>query len=452
MPLIILIIIILGVGLGVISFFVIKSFIAPKKAAALTQMLKQGKVSTVTRMAKQILAKEPRNIQAHYVLGQAYLLDNKPELALMEFKTVNQIGDFGGAVPEQEFRQKIGDLFEKYNQPEEALKEYLLLIKLDPHNGEYYYRAGKLFEARDKSEKALNYYRKTLQLEPRHPDAHYRLGILLYRNKKPVEAKAELEASVQVSPNNHKAYYYIGKLLKENHDYVGALHAFEKAQRDQEFKVKALVERGSCYLNTQSYENAIAELERAIKIASDPGSSETLFAKYFLAGVYEKTRNVDKAVELWEQVYAKKSSFRDVAEKLSQYQDIRTDDHVKDFHTAPMDQFYELCKGIAMALGLNVQDIKDIQNGCEILGVEQDSKMRNVRKIPKIIRFLRVAELIPESTVRSLHEEMKSQSVPRGIIITSSNFSRKAVDFASSRPIDLLGKDQLQKILKKVDI
>lgn len=452
MPLIILIIIILGVGLGVISFFIIKSFVMPKKVSNLEQMLKQGKSSAVTRGAKQLLAKEPRNIHAHYLLGQAYLQDNKPELALMEFKTVNQIADFSKAVPEKDFREKIAALFEKYNQAEEALKEYLLLIKLEPHNGEYFFKAGTLFEARDKSDKALNYYRKAIQLDPRHPEAHFRLGFLLYRNKKPVEAKAELDAAVSSNPGNYKAYYYIGKLLKDGHDYIGALHSFEKAQRDPEFKIKALVERGACYLNTQSYENAISELERAIKISNDPGAAETLFAKYFLANVYEKTRNVDKAVDLWEQIYSKKSSFRDVAEKLSQYQDIRTDDHVKDFHTTPMDQFYEMCKSIAAVIGLNVQNLKDIQNGCEILGVEAESKMRNVRKIPKLVRFLRIAELIPESTVRALHDEMKNQNVPRGIIVTSSSFSRKAVDFASNRPIDLLGKDQLQKILKKVEL
>jgi len=183
MPLILLIILILGAGLGVTTFFIIKSFIVPKKVSNLQQMLKQGKVQAVTRAAKQILSKEPRNIQAHYILGQAYLQDNKPELALMEFKTVNQIGDFSGSVPEKPFREEIGNLFEKYNQPEEALKEFLLLIKLDPHNADYYCRAGMLFEARDRSDKAVNYYRKAIQLEPRHPEAHYRLGYLLFRSK-----------------------------------------------------------------------------------------------------------------------------------------------------------------------------------------------------------------------------------------------------------------------------
>lgn len=452
MPLIILIIIIIGVAVAVITFFMIKTFIVPKKVANLIQMLKQGKSSTVARMAKQILSKEPKSSEAHYILGQAYLMENKPELALMEFKTVNQIGNFGGLVPEKEFREKIGSLFERYGQPEEALKEYLLLIKLEPNNPEYYYSAGTLFEARDKSEKAANYYRKTLQLDPRHSDAHFKLGELLYRNKKPVEAKKELELAINLNPENYRAYYYLGKLLKDNHDYVSALHALEKAQRDPEFKVKALIERGVSYIGTQSYDSAIAELDRAVKASDNPASNEALYAKYFLAACFEKKRNIDRAMDLWEEIYSQKKNFRDVAEKLSQYQDLRTDDRVKDYLTAPMDDFYEICKSLTGALNLTIRDISDTPNGCQVIAVDADTKMRNQRKIPRLIRYLRVAEMIPESTVRSLHEEMKTMNIPRGVLFSSSNFSRKAAEFAETRPIDLYNKDHLQKLLKKIKL
>ncbi len=453
MPLIILIIIIIGVAIGVITFFMIKTFIVPKKVSNLLQMLKQGKSSTVARMAKQIISKEPRNIEGHYILGQAYLQESKPELALMEFKTVNQLGDFGGLVPEKEFREKVGSLFERFGQPEEALKEYLLLIKLEPDNPDYYYQAGTLFESRDKSDKAANYYRKTIQLDPRHSDAHFKLGEILYRKKKPVEAKKELELSINLNPDNYKAYYYLGKLLKDNHDYVGALHSFEKAQRDPDFKVKALVERGVSYMGTQSFDSAITELDRAVKASADnPGSPETLYAKYFLAACYEKKRNIDRAMDLWEEIYSQKKNFRDVAEKLSQYQDLRTDDRVKDYLTAPMDDFYTICKSLTGALNLNVRDISDTPNGCQVVAMDTDTKMRNQRKIPRLIRYLRVAEMIPESTVRTLHEEMKSMNIPRGIIFSSSNFSRKAAEFAESRPIDLYNKDHLQTLLKKIKL
>ncbi|MEW6102104.1 MAG: tetratricopeptide repeat protein [Candidatus Omnitrophota bacterium] len=452
MPFIIILIVILGIAIGVITFFLIKSIIMPQKVATLSTLLKQGKTASVTRLAKQIIAKEPRNVEAHYLLGQAYLAENKPELALMEFKTVNQIGNFGGICPEKQFRKTIAELYKKFRQPEEALKEYLLLIKLEGDNADYYYKAGELFEERDRPDKAVNYYRKTIELDSRHSMAHYRLGQVLYRAKKPVEAKNELELAIKLQPDNFKAYFYIGRLLKENHDYIGALHAFEKAQRDTEFKVKALVERGACYMSMNSFESAITELERAVKSAENDSSAEILFGRYFLAMCYEKTRNIDKAIENWEFIYSKKSTFKDVAEKLAQYQELRADDKVKDFLTVSMPEFLEICKAVAMNMGLSIREIAEIPNGCQIFAVESDSKWRNIRKMPKLIRFLRVADLIDDSAVRSMHEEMKNLSITRGVIVASSNFSRKAIEFAETRPIDLLNKDKLQGLLKNINL
>lgn len=451
MPAIVFIIIFLGIGVGVITFFLVKSFIAPRRVASLENLYKQGKYSQAVKTAKAILAREPRNSEAHYFLGLAYLADGKYELALMELKTVNQIGEFSKACPETTFRRTIADLYRRFHLPEEALKEYLLLIKQEPAEAQHYFNAGEMFEERGKADKALGYYRKTVELQPGNGEALYRIGLLLYRSKKPLEAKDNFEKAMRYQPENAKIHYYLGKILKDNHDYVAALVAFEKAQRDSDLKIKALVERGACYMSTNNFEKAITELERASKLSENDTATETLYGRYFLATCYEKTRNIDKAIENWEKIYLKKPAFRDVAEKLSQYQDLRTDDRMKDYLTATMDEFYEICKGVTIKLGLSIRDVTDIPNGCQVIAVEGDSKWRGTKKMPKLLWFLRIPELIPETTVRALHEEMKQLSVTRGVIISSSNFSRKAVDFSESRPINLMGKEKLQEILKTID-
>jgi tetratricopeptide (TPR) repeat protein len=315
MPTVFIIVIILGIVIGAITFFVIRSIIAPKKVASLANLLKQGKTSAVVRTAKQILAREPRNPEAHYFLGMAYQEENKNELALMELQIVNQIGTFSAACPEIPFRKKIAELYKFFNQPEEALKEYLLLIKMEPEEAEYYYEAGLLFEKRERAEKASVYFRKTIELNPNHSDAHYHLGMILYRSKKPVEAKVEFELAIKIQPDNFKAYYFVGKLLKDNHDYTGALAAFEKAQRDPEQKVKALVERGGCYMSMNNMEKAISELDRAVKISTNETAPETLYGRYFLAMCYEKTREIDKDRAVGD-IYAKKDRTSGVFGKI----------------------------------------------------------------------------------------------------------------------------------------
>lgn len=452
MSVILPVILILGTGLGVITFFIIKSIIAPRIVSNLEDLIKQGKYSAATKSAKQILAKEPRNARAHYLLGKVYQGDNKPELALMEFKKVNELGDFSHGVKESEFRESIASLYRQFNQPEEALKEYILLSRLEPDNPEIFFNIGQLFEDRDRRDKAAQFYQKTIQLDERHSRAHFQLGYMAFRGKKLVEAKSEFDQAIRFDPDNYWAYFYIGKILKSNGDYVGALVAFEKAQRDPELKVRSLVERGHCYIQSNNLEKAVVELERAIKLTENESSGETLFARYYLGFCYEKGREIDKAVEQWEKIYAKKPAFQDVAEKLSQYQDLRRDDLMKEYLTASHDDFYEICKAISQTLNLNVRDIEDIRNGCQIIAVESETKWRGAKKIPKLMWFLRVPEMISESTVRSMYEAMKQLNVGRGIIISSSNFSKKARDFAETRPFNLIGQEKLQAVLKKINL
>lgn len=446
----IILIIILGVVIGFTTFFLIKSILAPKRVTRLATLVKQKKSSAALRVGKQIVAREPRNGDAHYFLGLAYLQDNKPELALMELKTVNEIGNFDGMVPEVTFRERIADLFARFNQPEEALKEYLLLIQKNQSNPDYYFRAGELFEQRGKGGRAVAYYKKAIEYEPSHDEAHMRMGTLLYRAKRPADARGYLETAVRFQPDNYEAHFYLGKIHKENKEYRSALTSFERAAKAQEFKSRALMERGVCYIKLKDMGRAISELERAVKLAStDPGSGEALYARYYLATAYEQTRKIELAVEQWEQIYKQRPNFQNVAEKLSQYQDLREDDRVKDFLTMGQEQFRETCGSIARSLGLRVQDVKDIDQGCEVLAYEAQSKWRNARQLPKLLWFVRVPELIDESRVRALHEEMKSQNVSRGIMISSSNYSRVAMDFAETRPIDLFNKDRLQEMLKR---
>lgn len=440
---------VLAVGLAIVAgiILIVRSLLAPKKVSSIERLYKQRKHAAAIKLAKKILLKDSRNADAHYLLGLCYLDDNKPELALMELKVVNQIGKFDGIVREVPFRIKIAELYAKFNQPEEALKEYLLLLKADPNNAEYYYQAGLLFEQRDRADKALAYYRKTISLDERHANAHARLGSLLYRAKHSAEAKTTLERAVRLQPENPQAQFFLGKLQKEGKEFNAAISSFEKASKDAAFKVKALVERGHCYMYLGDMSRAEAELQRGIKLATNQSAAELIFARYLLAAIFEQARRIEEAIEQWERIYSIKPDYRDVAQKLTNFQDLRTDDTLKDFLTAGQDQFIEMCKQATEALGLAVQDYKTIPGGCQIVGGEANTKWRNQRQLPTLIHYLRVTEPLEEATVRDFNELLRTQNLTRGIIVTSSNFSRMAQLFAENRPIELFDRDKLQQLL-----
>ena len=143
-PVAIVAVCVLGIFITGLLVFIIKGTVTPKKVDSIPKLIKQGKTQNAIKQAKQIIAKDSKNYIAHYYLGKAYLKENKTELAVIEYKLVNENALFGPQLDELSFRQEYAQLLMKYNQQQEALKNYLLLTKLDPNNPENFYNVGHL--------------------------------------------------------------------------------------------------------------------------------------------------------------------------------------------------------------------------------------------------------------------------------------------------------------------
>lgn len=435
-----------------LAVILIRSIFSPKRAATIEKYIKAGKYTTAIKRAKAIIAKNPRDAKAHYLLGKAYLADGRAELALVEFKSISKAA-FDSKAQEKEFRTITAQLYERFQQHDEALAEYALLIKLDPQNGTYHYAIGQLFEQTNKTEQAIFHYRQAISLNPRHAAAHAALGLLLFRSKMMSEAKQEISTALALEPDNTTALYYQGRLLRETKEYAQALSAFEKAARNADLRQKCFMERGLCYMDANSLDKAAFEFGRALKLTTSKNANpDTLRLRYAAATCFEKMRDIDHAIEQWEIIHTVMPNFKDVAEKLGQYRDIRSNDHMKEYLTAGPEAFLKLCKvATEQTFALSVQSQKEIKQGCAIIALEDGSeKWRNVRKQPKLFIYSRDNEIISDTFLRSLHEQMKAQNVVRGIVITSSGFSRAALSFAENRPIELIDKNKLEAMLKKL--
>ncbi|MCL1812818.1 MAG: tetratricopeptide repeat protein [Treponema sp.] len=441
-----IIIIFLVVGIVFFVFFIVRASSVPKRADQLAGFLQRGKTQAVIKAAKAILEKEPRNADVHYFLGKAFLMEKKEEQAFVEFKTLSQTGAMGDFIPEEEFRRELAQLFVKHKQAEEALKEYVLLIKKHPEKPEYYYLAGKLFNERNRSDMAQNYLRKAAELAPRDAKIQFELGVMLYRNKNAKDAKDALERSIKYQSDNAQAYFYLGKIQKDVKDYPGAVATLEKAARDPAYRLRAMLERGSCFLALNSIEKAIPDLERAVKSITEEKAQESLFARYYLAMCYEKIHEMEKAIEQWDKISTYKTGFKDVDAKLSQYQEMREDDAVKDFLSAGNQEFEEIGKKlVATAFSLGIKSTKSIPDGVELIAIESATS----RKPPRLVRIYRSPDMVDDSKIRSILDDAKQQNMGRAVVMTSTGFTRPALEYAEQRPIELFGKDKLQSLLKK---
>jgi len=126
---------------------------------------------------------------------------------------------------------------------------------------------------------------------------------------------------------------------------------------------------------------------------------------------------------------------------------------MKDYLTCGKEEFAEICKAVVQGpMGLSIRDVQEVSNGVDIIAVEGDSdKWLGAKKIPRVIRFLRMSENIDESVVRTLLDQMKSLGVVRAAVVTSSAYARAAVEFAENRSLELFTKEQLQEMLTRTD-
>ena len=318
------IILILGIGISFLIVYLIKSVIIPKKIASAANLLSKNENLKAMRAAKAAIEKDPKNVEAHYILGKVYLADKREEQALREFVSVNRLGVSGTNIPETEFREAVAVLYAKFNEPDEALKEYILLIRQHPENPEYYFQAGKLFFLRNRANLADQYLRKAVLLNPTEARYNFELGLFYFLSKRIKDAATQFETVLKLNPSDGEALLYMGKIYKGTKDYAGSIPYLEKAARVQEYKLRALVELGGSYMSLNMISKAIAELERAVNIIQNEADHDSLHARYFLAMCFEKTREHIKAVAQWEKIYVQKKNFKDVGEKLAKYSEFKT--------------------------------------------------------------------------------------------------------------------------------
>ena len=196
----IIIIVMLVSVVSILTFVILKSIVSPKKIEAMPRLIKQGKTIQAIKIGKQVIGKDSKNWLAHYYLGKAYVKDNRPELAVIEYKIVDENALFGEQIQELPFRTEYAKLLLKYNQQNEALKNFLLLTKLDPATADNFYQVGRIYEQQNRYDLALGFMQKCAMIDKKHAKAHAEIGLMLYRTKQFNEAKKEIDLALKLSP------------------------------------------------------------------------------------------------------------------------------------------------------------------------------------------------------------------------------------------------------------
>jgi lipopolysaccharide biosynthesis regulator YciM len=170
-----------------------------------------------------------------------------------------------------------------------------------------------------------------------------------------------------------------------------------------------------------------------------------------LAYLYESKGKLAEAIEQWEGINKINAGYKDVAAKLTQYQDLRADDNMKDFLVSPLPAFEGICLDIIKHLGYDVSDMKHVKASITtVLASPKPSMMRNVKRQRVYIKIYRDAISLGLAAVKKLLEEAKTLRCQKAVCISPMSFRPEAEEFSMTRQIDLIGGEKLSKILTEI--
>ncbi len=384
-------------------------------------------------------------------MAEAYQVEKNYAYSIVELRQVLKYGLFDDNVNEVDVREKLADLLVLQKKYQDAKKEYLLLTQIDPSNYKNFFILGKLFFEANVLDKASDYLKKSISINNKHAESYYYLGQVFYRGGSNNDAKQAFINTIKNDAGNYKAHYFLGLCLRAEGDHEWAIKEFEIAQKAEDIRAKCFLAKGTCFFETEQYPKAIVEFERGLKTIG-AASDTALNMRYFLAACYEKMRDMQSAIENWEKISEVNKKFRDVEEKLRQNSEFRQDDRIKDFMIASLSNFEHTCRKMIESMSFEVLETKVMSDtDIEIYASEkEDQKMRNTRKLYRLIRILRTTQVVQDSFLRSLYETMKPRNAQRIMVITTGEFSQPAIDFSNTRPIELVGKAKIVEILKNV--
>jgi tetratricopeptide (TPR) repeat protein len=171
---------------------------------------------------------EPANLQAHGMLGQLFMSEQKLEQAKAEFDVLSKVRPHSSdAIASQTM---VALILEAQNRPGEAQGQYEQILAASPravvaaNNLAWLYveRGGNL-------DVALGLAQTAAQHDPDGPEINDTLGWIYYKKDLPGQAIAALQRSVEKDATNPLYHYHLGLAYTKGGDRTRAKQSLEKA-------------------------------------------------------------------------------------------------------------------------------------------------------------------------------------------------------------------------------
>ena len=178
--------------------------------------VKTGRIADAVREAQDIIKRDPKNLEAHKLLGRIYL---------------RSLGDMPGGSGSDNILKL-------------AIDQYEQIVKLDPDSVDDHLLLGRLYRLNNDMQKAEGELKTAIKLDPSSEEAVTTLA-MLYTDEGDTAHALKVLASIPDSARSAKLYAALGAAYEQRKDYKAAIDAFRHAivlDRDNLDAIRGLAE------------------------------------------------------------------------------------------------------------------------------------------------------------------------------------------------------------------
>jgi tetratricopeptide (TPR) repeat protein len=402
----------------------------------------------VVREATRRLAQDPRDVPARRDLAEIAFEEQDYATAYKHYRTLVSLCGANPEIDEFEANLRLGQAALNIKKGEEANKYLMVARTLRPDEFEVNFNLGLMEYMVKNHRKSSEYFRIAHSQRPDDVATNRYLGHSLYSKHEYQDAIDVLQRVLDFEPEDKKAQFLLAKAYYAVKNNDLALQIFTRLRTDPEIGAISALHAGTLNTNAKRLDTAIKDFDIGLR-HENVKQAVLLELKYRSAEVHLKTGDLSEAIRLWKEINTLQPNYKDVAEKISQFQDVHTNRFMQTFLMGASSEFVTLCRRIATRYYANA-NTKLIN--ISLRKGEYADILAHVRtpqwEDQVLFRFIRSQGAVGELLLRDLYVHAKEVRAPRAVCVIGGTFTEQARGFVEARMIDVVEQDKLFKMLK----
>ena len=223
-----------------------------------------GRLAEAEKIYRRILAADPRNADALYLLG---VVAHQVGLHESAVQLIEQAIRLDASNPH--FHNDLGETYSALRRPADALRSFENALAIEPEFLAALNNRGNALLGLKRFAEAVTCYDRALAVDPKFAKAANNRGVALEELRRHEEALASYDRALAIKPDYAEALDNRGLALYELKRYDEAIAAYDRALAIKPQLAQALWHRGNALNELKRYDEALASYRAALSINPD---------------------------------------------------------------------------------------------------------------------------------------------------------------------------------------